>query len=315
MKIKVVEEDFKVEEIANFELKNFNEINGQPYGIFLLIKKGRNTPDIISEIARRLRIKTRFIGFAGNKDKKAVTKQYISIPLDSENEINQIIGFESKDVSFSFVGWSENRIALGDLKGNKFEVVVRGLENERNLKVEGVKNFFGEQRFGTINVEVGRAIIKKEFEKACKLMGLDVEDNNFVNSLRNLDARQLRFYVSAYQSWMWNQVAEKAKDVEDVELLGFLTDLESSAVREEYEAILSNEGISKEDFMIKQIKEASLEGTKRKLIMDVSNFSFVWEEDEILDNKKKCTLSFELNKGSYATVLVDFLFGPTWKSI
>ena len=315
MKIKVVEEDFKVDEIANFELKNFNEINGQPYGIFLLTKKGRNTPDIISEIARRLRIKTRFIGFAGNKDKKAVTKQYISIPLDSENEINQIIGFESKDVVFSFVGWSENRITLGDLKGNKFEVVVRGLENERDLKAEGVKNLFGEQRFGTINVDVGRAIVKKEFEKACKLIGLEVEDNNFVNSLRNLDARQLRFYVSAYQSWMWNQVAEKAKGVENVELLGFLTDFENSAVREEYEAILSNEGISKESFMIKQIKEASLEGAKRKLIMDVSNFSFVWGEDEILDNKKKCTLSFELNKGSYATVVVDFLFGPTWKSI
>ena len=51
---------------------------------------------------------------------------------------------------FSFVGWSENRITLGDLKGNKFEIVVRGLENERDLQVENVKNFFGEQRFGTI---------------------------------------------------------------------------------------------------------------------------------------------------------------------
>ncbi|MBT4577133.1 tRNA pseudouridine(13) synthase TruD [Candidatus Woesearchaeota archaeon] len=315
MKIKVVEEDFKVDEVANLNLKNFNEISGQPYGIFLLTKKGRNTPEIISEIARRLRIKTRFIGFAGNKDKKAVTKQYISIPLDSENEINQIIGFESKDVMFSFVGWSENRITLGDLKGNKFEIVVRGLENERDLQVENVKNFFGEQRFGTINVEVGRAIVKKEFEKACNLLGLDVEGRNFVNSLRSLDARQLRFYVSAYQSWMWNQVAKKVNSVENVELLGFLTDFENKDVGKLYEGILSKEDIAKENFMIKQIKEASLEGTKRKLFMDVSNFSFVWGEDEILDNKKKCTLSFELNKGCYATVLVDFLFGPTWKSI
>ncbi len=315
MKIKVVEEDFKVIEVADLVLKNLKEISSQPYGIFSLKKKGRNTPEIVSEIAKYLRIKTKSIGFAGNKDKKAITSQYISIPIDSENEVEQVKNIKWDGVSLTFVGWSENRITLGDLKCNKFEVVVRSLEKERELVVENVKNYFGVQRFGKINVDVGRAIVKKEFEKACKLIGLVCEDNNFVNALKTLDPRELRFYVSAYQSWMWNKVAEKVDHVEDLELMGFLTQFEDELVAKHYGAILDTEGITKEHFMIKQIKEASLEGTKRKLFMQVSNFSYVWGDDEILDSKKKCTLLFELNKGSYATVLVDFLFGPTWKSI
>ena len=315
MKIKVVEEDFRVEEIASFDFKLFDEIEGQTYGCFLLEKKRRNTPEVISEIARRLRIKMRSIGFAGNKDRIAITKQYISIPLDSEGEVSHVVGLELNEVSLSFKGWIGERITLGSLVGNKFEVIVRGLENEREIEVEKVKNFFGEQRFGTNNVNVGRAFVKNDFEGACKLLGLEVVDRNFVNILRGLDARQLRFYVSAYQSWLWNQVAEKIDHVEDLELIGFLTEFESKSVSRLYDDLLLGEGITKENFMIKQLKEASLEGSKRKLFMDINKFSYQWDNDELLGGKKKCKLSFELNKGCYATVLANFIFGPSWKSI
>ncbi|MBT3865572.1 tRNA pseudouridine(13) synthase TruD [Candidatus Woesearchaeota archaeon] len=315
MKIKVVEEDFRVEEIASFDFKDFNEIEGQTYGCFLLTKKRRNTSEVISEVARRLRIKTRSVGFAGNKDRIAITKQFISIPLDSEEEVSNVTGLEINEVSLIFKGWIDERITLGSLVGNKFEVIVRGLENEREIEVGKVKNFFGEQRFGTNNIDVGRALVKNDFEEASKLIGLEVDDRNFVNALRGLDSRQSRFYVSAYQSWLWNEVAEKIDNVDCLELIGFLTEFEDEVVSKHYSGLLLKEGISKEGFMIKQLKEASLEGSKRKLFLDVKNFSYEWGVDEILEGKKKCKLLFELSKGCYATVLVDSLFGPTWKSI
>ncbi len=314
MKIKVVEEDFRVEEVASFDFKKFDEIEGQVYGCFLLEKKRRNTPEVISEVARRLRIKMRSIGFGGNKDGMAVTKQFISIPLDSE-DVSSVTNLEIDGVSLKFVGWLEDRITLGSLIGNKFEIVVRGLENEKEIKVDKVKNFFGEQRFGSNNVDVGRALVLNNFEEACRLLKLDVTDRNFVNALREIDARQLRFYVSAYQSWLWNKVAEKVEDVEEIELLGFLTEFDNGVISELYEEILLKEGVVKEKFMIKQLKEASLEGSKRGLFMDVKGFSYSWGEDELLDGKKKCKLLFELDKGCYATVVVDFIFGPSWKSI
>lgn len=314
MKIKVVEEDFRVEEIASFDFKNFDEIEGQTYGCFLLEKRRRNTPEVISEIARRLRIKMKSVGFGGNKDRMAVTKQFISIPLDTE-DVSSVTNLEIRGVSLRFMGWLDERITLGDLIGNKFEVIVRGLENEREINVGKIKNFFGEQRFGSNNVEVGRALVKNNFEGACKLLELNVVDRNFVNTLREIEARQLRFYVSAYQSWLWNQIAEKVEDVCDLELLGFLTEFDNGVVSKLYEELLLKEGIVKEKFMIKQLKEASLEGSRRKLYLDVKGFSYLWGEDELLDGKKKCKLLFELDKGCYATVVVDFLFGPSWKSI
>ena len=315
MKIKVVEEDFRVEEMAFFDLKGFDEIEGQTYGCFLLEKKRKNTPEVISEVARRLRIKMKSIGFAGNKDRLAVTRQFISIPLDSEEDVSKVTSLEINEVSLTFVGWMEERITLGDLIGNRFEIVVRGLENEREVKVGRIKNFFGEQRFGTNNVNVGKALVKNDFERACELLGLEVAERNFVNTLKKLDARELRFYVSAYQSWLWNKVAEKVEDVEELDLLGFLTEFEDENVSNLYETLLLKDNIQKESFMIKQLKEASLEGSKRKLFMDVKKFSYEWGIDEILDGKKKCKLFFDLDKGCYATVVVSSLFGPSWKSI
>ncbi len=310
MKIKVVEEDFKVDEIFDLSLKKFEDLGEHPYAYFLITKKGRNTPDVVNEIARRLRINTKSVGFAGNKDKHAITSQYVSIPFENQTDVENFLKIQIENVSIDFIGWSDERINLGDLIGNKFEIIVRGLDDIVEFKQNKIKNYFGPQRFGikNINVDVGRAIIKKDFRKACKLIGLEVEENNYVNALKRLENRTLRFYVGAYQSYLWNYVAERIDGLDKLEVLGFFTEFEDETAGKIYKEIMDVEGIKKEDFMIKQIKEASVEGTERKLYLDVQNFKFSWTDDDMIQGKKKCILSFVLGKGSYATVVVDSLF-------
>jgi len=310
MKIKVVEEDFKVEEIPkNFELRT-EYLDGYDYVHYLLEKKNWNTLDVVETVARRLRINAKSIGYAGNKDKKAVTSQRISIPLSAINNVKDVENLNIKNCNAKFLGYCNERITLGDLEGNKFTIVVRRLDEERDIQISRIKNYFGQQRFGVDNknVLVGKALLKKDFKKVCSLLGLDVSDNNFVGVLKELDARVLRLYLGAYQSFLWNNAAKKVKEVDELELVGFLTEFQEST-KKIYEELMNKEGVKLEDFLIKQFKEISMEGGMRKLHVDVENFSCSWKDDELFSGFKKCTMFFSLKKGCYATEVVKAIFG------
>ncbi|MBL7051626.1 MAG: tRNA pseudouridine(13) synthase TruD, partial [Nanoarchaeota archaeon] len=72
MKIKQIEEDFVVNEVLELEISE----NGKNY-YYLMTKKNWNTLDLVKEIKKRLKV--RDVGFAGLKDRKAITSQYISV--------------------------------------------------------------------------------------------------------------------------------------------------------------------------------------------------------------------------------------------
>jgi tRNA pseudouridine13 synthase len=308
MKIKTIPEDFKVTELSSSKLKNFDEIEGSKFAYFLLLKKSWNTVDVINKISSYLKIDSKKIGFAGNKDKIAITQQYISIPVSSERNIEYVENLKIKDVCLKYVGCYSKRLTLGDLEGNKFEIVVRDLNSEFELHFDKLKNYFGEQRFSKNNVEIGRAILKNNFKLACELLNLPVEGKEYVNALRKFDRRTLRLILSSYQSWLWNEVAEIIEDVDTLEVIGFLTKFNNEHIKKTYEDILSKENVVLKDFIISSFKELSLEGSERELYMCVQNFNYSWLEDELNPGRKKCLVNFELGKGSYATVLLKQLF-------
>ena len=72
--IKQKTEDFKVEEITNVQPGKKGD-----YSLWWMTKENITTDDATRKIAGKLGIKERFIGYAGAKDKKAITKQLISI--------------------------------------------------------------------------------------------------------------------------------------------------------------------------------------------------------------------------------------------
>ncbi|MBU0457323.1 MAG: tRNA pseudouridine(13) synthase TruD [Nanoarchaeota archaeon] len=323
--LKQLPEDFIVKEISNVEIKDKGK-----YFYYKLKKTNRNTLDVVKEIAKQLNVKEKQVGFAGSKDKHAVTEQLISAPkkLDKIN---------IDKVSLEFLGYGNKPISLGDLEENEFEIVVRHLENFSIDKINLVENYFDEQRFSLHNVDIGRHLIKKEFEDAVKLIDdsranehLKKRKNDFIGALKNLPIRLLRMYVNAYQSYLWNEtlaghLRKKGKVLKEVEYsLGkivFVSDAEKFVdleipligfgcesldnFKDIIKKIMEKENLDYPDFVIKQIPELSLEGDLRKAFVKINNLKISKEtNDDFNKDKKKLTVKFSLGKGSYATMVV-----------
>jgi tRNA pseudouridine13 synthase len=172
--IKVKPADFFVREVTNR-----TEGTEGKYLIAELTKQNWDTHSVVREISNRLRVSRNRIGFAGTKDKFAVTTQKISIWDTDENDLERVkIG----DVSLKILGRSNKAVSLGDLYGNEFEIVVRDIKGSKEAITEkiaaitneietagGIPNFFGVQRFGInrpITHVVGEHLIRGNIKAA-----------------------------------------------------------------------------------------------------------------------------------------------------
>lgn len=309
-KIKQIPEDFIVKEITNVKPQNKGH-----YSYFLLKKKDYTTLKAIEQIARRLRLPTKYFGFAGSKDKKAVTEQLVSIKNCN------IKSLKLKDIELKYFGKGNKPISLGDLEGNEFIVTVRGMGDKKiNNKIR-IPNYFDEQRFSKNNAEIGEYLIKKNFKKATNLIlknkgdyeenlkeYLKQKPNDYVGALRTINKKLLRLYVHSYQSYIFNETInqylklnKKVKNIK-IPIMGFGTEIKNKKIKEIIEGILKKENINPRDFILPQIPELSSEGTERDLFIDVKDFKILKKE------KDKITLSFTLQKGSYATIVIKTLF-------
>ena len=199
-KLKLAPEDFIVEEITpggqilevcgfkehvtGYVPENETEIYGE-YTHFVLKKCNWDTMRAIKEISRRLGISRGRLSFAGTKDKRALTVQRVSVrnvPIENLTKIR------IKDIILGGFEYADDRVHLGDLRGNMFTITIRNIIRDINsdsnsckdlngceqrgcelndcdlsdrilndqidsisdeLKT-GIPNFFGVQRFGTI---------------------------------------------------------------------------------------------------------------------------------------------------------------------
>ena len=110
-KIKQIPEDFIVKEISGIKFSYAGK-----YAYFLLKKKNYNTLRAVQKIAEKLGINEKNIGFAGNKDKNAVTSQVISIKNGNKN----IESIKLKDIDLKYLGRGNEEIYIGNLKGIDF---------------------------------------------------------------------------------------------------------------------------------------------------------------------------------------------------
>jgi tRNA pseudouridine13 synthase len=330
-KIKELPEDFVVKEIPD---KTFNKVNGK-YLIYKLIKKNRNTEDCIQFIAKKLKLPRKFFGFAGTKDKHAITEQYISIfnIQNIKNKILEIKDFEN--FSLEFFGFLDNPLSLGDLKGNYFEITIRNISQEISIiNPKFIVNYFDEQRFSELNKEIGKAIIKKDFNNAVQLLKqqnqvndelLKTFNNDPIKILRHIPKKTLNLFIHAYQSFLFNEVCKeiiKQQNINHKEadyclgklfflindyknfkipLIGFGSEINSH--QEIIFSILAKEKITQRDFIIKSIPELSSFGAERDFIARVDNFNYSFDKEN-----KLLKLMFELQKGAYATIVLKKIF-------
>ena len=169
--------------------------------------------------------KRKDLGAAGNKDRRAITKQYISVKNAKEQKIESL---NLKDIKLTFIGKRSDPISLGDNVGNKFELVVRNISKKPTHKNSFI-NYFGEQRFSKNNYEVGLHILKGEYKKAVKILitgngdyeeliklHLEKQPTDFVGAFKKIPYKLQKLLVHSVQAKIFNTLAKKFSSDETI---------------------------------------------------------------------------------------------------
>lgn len=331
-KIKSIPEDFIVKEISKFNTKE----NGQ-YAYFLLKKTDYSTVRALEVLSEKLKIPLKNIGFAGNKDRNAVTEQAISVFKGGKNAENLSL----RNIELRYLGNGKEPISLGDLEGNEFTITMRNLNDNEIKKIKNlekktinVPNLFGPQRFSNNNHLAGKAVIKKDFKKAVELILENEGDielqigeylknnkNDYAGALRLIPLKTRKLFVHAYQSFLFNKIVNKylknnkeenkIKNIQ-IPVIGFnfdLNEIKNKELKNIIKKIIEDEKISPRDFIISQMPELTSEGTQRNLFFELKNLKILEIADDELNSKmKKIKINFTLPKSCYATTLLEFIF-------
>lgn len=202
--LKLVPDDFEVDEIPLYPASG---IGTHTYA--LIEKRGMATRQAVHILAEHLGVRRRDIGFAGLKDARAVTRQWISV---EHVEPDRLRGLTISGLSVLEVTRHGNKLRIGHLRGNRFRIRVRHSQTGRLAELQdalarlarrGVPNYFGPQRFGSRGDtwQVGRALIRNELEEAVDLiLGRAVPgDRSLTGKARRLyDAKDYRHALRAW---------------------------------------------------------------------------------------------------------------------
>ncbi len=383
-KIKQSPDDFSVREITRsghvLELGKIYtaeelgeaEVPGGKQITFVLQKRNWNTINAVQAVAKWMGRGRKSMGYAGTKDKFAVSVQLASVFHPEPFDMSSV---RIKDISING-SWRSDGLKIGDSLGNSFDVVIRGAENAdaaRGVADElggRMPNYFGPQRFGERknNAAIGLMILRGDMEGAVMelLTGTDNETSadvtasrkrlkdegdfaaaleyfpkylkgertilahlteyrrDWAGALRMLPRGLSLMLVHAVQGQIFNEELGKRireKDFEsesyagrdfygfpDMEkaggkgdfplacIVGYDTD--DSKIGDYAQEIMEKLDIKKEEFRIRQVPALSSKGSYRALLAPVKDLKFLSEDSDV-------RLSFELPKGSYATVLLQ----------
>ncbi|MEZ6210675.1 MAG: tRNA pseudouridine(13) synthase TruD [Phycisphaerales bacterium] len=151
-RLRARDEDFLVDEMPLYQP------SGEGDFIYLFIEKQRlSTMDAVRVLADHFEVPESAVSFAGMKDKYAITRQHFSIEAKGR-DIASIPSIRDERLRVLWADRHTNRLKLGHLKGNRFSIrirdvaptdVIRANRVIQQLRVRGVPNYFGEQRFGS----------------------------------------------------------------------------------------------------------------------------------------------------------------------
>jgi len=162
--------DFTVEEIPEGPWGDSG-----PYLVLRLTKENWEQQRLVKEMARILGISHRRISWAGTKDRRAVTSQYIFVYGLDPGQVEKI---SLPGVHIEVAGRAGHPLSLGALRGNRFTIRIRECDPQdltgRVAEVaraagEGLPNYVGIQRFGVIRPVthlVGEKMLRGDFEGA-----------------------------------------------------------------------------------------------------------------------------------------------------
>ncbi|MES2857889.1 MAG: tRNA pseudouridine(13) synthase TruD [Pseudomonadota bacterium] len=310
-------EDFFVEELPGFEASGAGE-----HLLLEVEKRGMNTAFAAKRIAQWAGVAESAIGYAGMKDRHAVTRQRFSVWLPRKIAPDLEL-LQSDELRVRDHAWHARKLPRGALAGNRFVLALRGVQGERAaietrlqaMAIVGVPNYFGEQRFGRGGGNVQQALamfagrrVRRE-ERSMLLSAARAELFNRVLAARVGDGS----WNAALEGEVWmldgsrsvfgpepfDDALQARLDAFDIHPSGPLWgrgELRSTeAARSTELAALDGDTAAR---LRNGIELAGLEHERRALRMRPAQLGWRWSSEEALE------LRFTLAPGCYATTVL-----------
>jgi tRNA pseudouridine13 synthase len=191
-RLRDVAEDFQVWELPLIEPQ------GSGTHLWLEVRKrDANTQWVAGQLAKSAGVPPRDVGFAGMKDRHAVTTQWFSIGMQEATD-SEWSDWAIPGVTILQARRHVRKLQRGALRGNRFRLVVRGLQGDPSglpdrlgaLARMGIPNYFGPQRFGRGGANVERAV-------------------HWLESDGRIKRNERSIYLSAVRSFLFNRVLDE----------------------------------------------------------------------------------------------------------
>ena len=308
--LKRLNEDFTVTELP-LQLPS-----GEGEHIWLDIEKnGANTAFVAQQLAEAAGVQERDVGYAGLKDRWAITRQWFSIYLP-KGETPDLMRLQHPEFKLLSQSRHVKKLRPGDLLGNRFRIVLRDVGGgpgaveavEANLQAvaaHGVPNYFGAQRFGHDggNVEQGRAMLARE--------------------IRVRNPKKKGIYLSAVRSFVFNEVLAlriqqglwgQALPGDVVDASGRPTGPlwgRGRVVTTDEAQALENGVAARHATLCDGLEHAGLDQERRALVSCPADMSWTWQKADHQTNHQtdhqgdQLVLTFSLPAGHYATSVLN----------
>jgi len=314
-RLRATPEDFQVEEILGYDADGTGE-----HALLWVQKRGANTDWVARELAKFAGVPPVAVGYAGLKDRHAVTRQAFSVQLPGKGDPDWS-AFPHADVSVLAATRHSRKLKRGALRGNRFVLVLRDVQGDREaaervlgqIAARGVPNYFGEQRFGREGGNVAQArgmFAGQRVDRSKRSFLLSAARSHIFNGV--LAARVERdawdrpldgeiWSLAGSRSWFgpepFNDALADRLARADIHPSGPLWGQGEPPTQGEAGALERAIAAADAD-LASGLAAARMDQERRPLRLLPQNLQHRWLADDALE------LSFELPAGAYATVVV-----------
>jgi tRNA pseudouridine13 synthase len=283
-------------------------------------KRSANTDWVAGELAKAVACPSRDVGYAGLKDRHALTRQWFSVPA-SDTASENLVNLELEGVKVLECHKHSRKLKRGTLNGNRFFLKIRNFEGDipqteqrlQQISTRGVPNYFGPQRFGHngANVEKGYSLMKrrarlKRNKKSIYLSAIRsflfnhllaerVRRSNW-NTMLDGDLAMLDGSHSIFPCGMPDAEIEDRCNRLDIHPTGPMPGEKGTQVTVEA-AKLEQSVLSKWPELIDVLVSDRVQASRRSLRLIPADLEWVFENGDL-------ELSFVLPPGAYATTVL-----------